>query len=219
MSNKQPDAPVTYMLDTNLLRYLTGKDSNQAELQRLKESAEEFWTKSLHEVRDTGAAILLPQEVVRELSVQMHVLPNETQEQLNRIIASLEKESFDLSSSLEYELRKFSSYAIQKYQDQIRPRQQTTTQGGMKDYKLEYLQTSDARILVSAYLNDAILVTRNIKDFIVYLLFCAPEEKRLYDFVEKQFVTVPAEGLELVAQDPHFQEVRAKLEHLLIGEE
>lgn len=66
-------------------------------------------------------------------------------------------------------------------------------------------------------MNDAVLVTRNIKDFIIYLLFCAPEEKRLYDFVEKQFVTIPAEGRELVYQDSYFQEIRSKLEHLLIG--
>lgn len=177
MSNSETDFPTTYMLDTNLLRYLTGKTSSQTEEQRLKKSAEEFWSKVLE----------------------------------------LETEDFDLSSSLEYELREFSSYAIQTYRDQIRPIQQTTTANGKKDYKLEYLQASDARILVAAYLNDAVLVTRNIKDFIVYLLFCAPEEKRLYDFVEKQFVTIPTEGLALVYQDEHFQAIQAKLEHLLMG--
>jgi len=217
MSNLETDFPTTYMLDTNLLRYLTGKTSSQTEEQRLKKSAEEFWSKVLEEVRDLDAQILLPQEVVRELNIQMHILPTKTQEQLRSILSNLETEDFDLSSSLEYELREFSSYAIQTYRDQIRPTQQTTTSSGKKEYKLEYLQASDARILVAAYLNDAVLVTRNIKDFIVYLLFCAPEEKRLYDFVEKQFVTIPAEGLALVYQDEYFQAIQAKLEHLLMG--
>lgn len=69
MSDLESAFPITYMLDTNLLRYLTGKASSQIEEQRLKKSAEEFWSKALEEVRDLDASILLPQEVVRELAV------------------------------------------------------------------------------------------------------------------------------------------------------
>ena len=212
------DTVQVYMMDTNVIRYQVGRNSSLEE-RRLKQAAIEFWGTVQEETLARRTEIMLPKEVVAELDIQMHSLTLQKQDKLRIIIESLLIDSFDLSLSLEYDLRKFSSYVIHHYREHLIPKQQTTMQHGKSSYKIEYLQTSDARILVSAYLNDAILVTRNIKDFIVYLLFCAPEEKRLYDFVEKQFVTIPAEGLDLICQDSYFQEVRSKLEQLLVGEE
>lgn len=63
-------------------------------------------------------------------------------------------------------------------------------------------------------MNDAVLVTANIKDFITYSIFCEPNEKKLYDFVNKRYVEVSPQARAAIAADPFFLSIRAKLETL-----
>ena len=176
------------------------------DLETYKQAAQEFFTMARREIMEGKSQILLSSEVKCELEVQMHTLKTREQQTIRRLLAGLPQTmNANLPVDLEQELRIFSNY--------IRA---TQFNGIFKipDYKLDYLRTSDARILVDAYRNDAVLVTANIKDFIVYSLFCEPREQKLYDFLNKRYVEVSPEARAAIATDPLFLSLQTKLEAL-----
>lgn len=188
-----------YLLDSNLYRYT--HDDNKA----YQEAAKEFFTTARQEVLDGQSVILLSGEVKCELEVQMHTLKDKDQRIISGMLGGYTPVSANLSVDLEHDLRKFSNYI-----------RSTKFNGIFKDpnYKLDYLRASDARILVDAYVNDAVLVTANIKDFITFSVFCEPGEQKLYDFLNKRYVEVSPVARTAIAADTFYLSIQAKLEAL-----
>lgn len=203
--------PTTYILDTNLFRYHTDK-RNDDTVKKNRKAAIDFWNKMLRESVAQQANVLIPLEVKNELLVQKSQLKDLVNQKIDLLLNHFDIDYYVLPPDVELELRLLSSYVAGKYRDVIQPAEIS----GGEHYKVTYLQTSDARILASAYMNDGVLVTRNIKDFIIYLFLCPPGVSRLYDFVEKQYVTIPQESMDLVLQDTEFQRMKNSIESALL---
>lgn len=117
-------------------------------------------------------------ETQQELTVQAHTLKTKESRKYNKLLEQLHIETSDIPRELEYHLRDFSNYVRSKYSGILVPKGNDT----------EYLQASDARIFIHAFLNDAILVTGNIKDFFLYPLFYEEnEDEVLYDISSRQY--------------------------------
>lgn len=210
MSN-QPQLSTTYILDTNLFRYHADK-RNDVNVKNHRKAAIDFWNNIIEESTNQEADVLIPLEVKNELLVQRNQLKDSVNQKIDVLLNHFDIDDYVLPPAIELELRLLSSYVIGKYRDVIQP----TEMSGGEPYKVSYLQASDARILASAYMNDGVLVTRNIKDFIIYLFLCPPGAKCLYDFVEKQYITIPQEGMDQVLQDVKFQEMKRSIESALL---
>ncbi|WP_150274927.1 DUF4411 family protein [Paenibacillus tepidiphilus] len=187
-----------YLPDTNLFRYLDNKD-----MESYKKAAQAFFSQAQKEQAEGTSIILLSEEVKCELEVQMHTLKDREKRSIQGMLG--QTVSANLSVQLEHDLRKFSNYIRS-------PRFEGVFK--IPEYKIDYLRTSDARILVDAYVNDAVLVTANIKDFITYSLFCEPGEQKMYDFLNQQYVEVSREARTAIAADPFFLSIQNQLENL-----
>ncbi|MBS2967566.1 DUF4411 family protein [Metabacillus sp. KIGAM252] len=162
---------VTYMPDTNCFRYksyimqkiVEGEMESDEQIQRreYKEAANRFWNKIMEESNRKEAEILVSAEVVQELKVQSYTLDKKETKPILKLLEILDEETAAVPNEIEYQLREFSNYARRKFGGLIIP----------PGRKMDYLRASDARILIHAYLNDAILATANIKDFLLYTLF------------------------------------------------
>lgn len=153
-----------------------------------------FSKKVLSEIENGEAVLLIPQEVVRELKVQSFTLTDKE----NRKIADLmelcqEVSPNRLSPELEHKIREMSAYVRSNFKSEIG-----------RD-KMEYGGVSDARILYTAYDEDSILVTANIKDFLLYPLLFQQDEERLYDMRENVYVKISEEGHKKIHSDPGFK--------------
>lgn len=188
-----------YLPDTNLFRYLDNND-----MESYKKAAQAFFSQAQKEQAEGKSITLLSEEVKCELEVQMHTLkPRE--KRISQGMLEQSTVSANLSVQLEHDLRKFSNYIRSPKFNSV---------FNIPDYKMDYLRTSDARILVDAYVNDAVLVTANIKDFITYSLFCEPGEQKLYDVLKQQYVEVSPEARTAIAADPFFLSIQNQLENL-----
>ncbi|MDN4619119.1 DUF4411 family protein [Paenibacillus sp. PsM32] len=210
MSN-QPLLSTTYILDTNLFRYYTHK-SNDINVKKNRKAAIDFWNKIIEESTNQEADVLIPLEVKNELLVQKNNFSDVVNQKIDLLLNHFDIDDYVLPPDIELQLRVLSSYVVGNYRDVIQPAEMN----GSEPYKVTYLQASDARILASAYMNDGILVTRNIKDFVIYLFLCPAGAKCLYDFVEKQYITIPQEGMDKVLQDTKFQEMKRNIESALL---
>lgn len=210
MSN-HPLLSTTYVLDTNLFRYHTDK-RNDVNVKKHRKVAIDFWNKIIEESTNQEADVLIPLEVKNELLVQRNQLKDSVNQKIDELLNHFDIDHYVLPSAIELELRLLSSYVIGNYRDVIQP----VEINGNEPYKVTYLQASDARILASAYMNEGVLVTRNIKDFIIYLFLCPSGSKCLYDFVEKQYITIPQEAMDKVLQDVKFQEMKRSIESALL---
>ncbi len=193
------------MPDTNMFRDFVNGNANQA---NLKQAAHDFWTSTSRLAAINQAEIKIPKEVEVELKVQMHTF---TSEQHKNIITQILNQNvivdFPLPIDLERELREFTNYL----RDNNNFNQSVIRH---PNYGLNYLQASDARILVTAYKYDGILVTHNIKDFLIYDLLFESTEDKLYDYVNKRFVKVPTDGRTLIEQNIWFQKLKQDLINL-----
>lgn len=188
-----------YLPDTNLFRYLDNNDMGS-----YKQAAQAFFSKAQKEQAEGRSITLLSEEVKCELEVQMHTL-KDREKRISQVMLEQATVSANLPIQLEHDLRKFSNYIRSPKFNSV---------FNIPDYKTGYLRTSDARILVDAYVNDAILVTANIKDFITYSVFCEPGEQKLYDFLKQQYVEVPLAARTAIAADPFFLSIQNQLESL-----
>lgn len=146
---------------------------------------------------DEKAILLIPDEVRLELKVQMiakDLRPSEKR-RIARLISECTVSSIGLKSNIEQHLRIMSGYIAKQY------RQEFEDEIGLK---AQYLRTSDARILHSAFSEDGIIVTRNIKDFLLYLVMNDQEEEVLYDIADGKFVQISAQLHETIHQDQRF---------------
>ncbi|MGL4820146.1 MAG: hypothetical protein ACRC5C_09215 [Bacilli bacterium] len=157
--------PIVYLVDTNVFRYYAyriGDTNSPAEALKLQYqvAAKAFFRKALAEARDKKAIVIVSAETRQELLVQAHTLKKESSIYM-QLLNSFPVEEAEIPQHLEYMLRDFSNYIRGKYQHVF-------AQSGLKT---NYLQTSDARILIHALINQAVIVTANTKDFFFYSLF------------------------------------------------
>ncbi|MDN4525129.1 DUF4411 family protein [Fictibacillus fluitans] len=194
-----------YMPDTNCFRYSSYiikkiedgevKNNEQALRSAYKQAANRFWNRIIEEAGNACSEILISYEVEQELKIQSYTLDKKENKHINRLLAIIEKEETEIPIKLEYQLRDFSNYARSKFGRLIVP----------QGRKMDYLRSSDARIFIHTYLNDGILVTGNVKDFLLYTLFFGHEEEKLYDIITHEFVKIPESGREKVVEDERFQ--------------
>lgn len=189
-----------YLPDTNLFRYRENND-----IESYKQAAQAFFSQAQKEIAEEKSIILLSKEVKCELEVQMYTLKDRGQRIIQSMLGQTTSVSANLPVQLEHDLRRFSNYIRS-------PQFNGVFQ--IPHYKMDYLRTSDARILVDAYLNDAVLVTANIKDFITYSLFCEPGEQKLYDFLNRLYVEVSPAARAAITADPFFLSIQSQLEAL-----
>lgn len=164
----------SYLLDTNGFRYLT----NPKEDKDIKRAAKAFWRHAIEEMQNGEAILVIPKEVARELEVQSFSLPG-GEKQYARIAALLEdvEETLPDTSTpeIEHQIRKISAYVGEAFREVIKTELDIT--------KVQYGSVSDIRILYSAWQYDCVLVTGNVKDFVLYPLLFSHGEDRLYDII------------------------------------
>ncbi|MGM8216808.1 hypothetical protein ACLIA0_14825 [Bacillaceae bacterium W0354] len=196
---KTISTPKVYMVDTNVFRYYAykiGDQTGEAEVIRkqYKEDAKSFFKKAIDETDNKKALIMVSEETKHELIVQSYTLQKESKT-YKRLLNNFLVEETEVPKSLEFMLREFSNYIRGKYNGKL------VSEG----VKTDYLQASDARILAHAYLNDAILVTANTKDFFFYpLLFDQMEDDVLYNISSKQFQKLLPTAKNLLEMDDKF---------------
>lgn len=189
--------PKIYMVDTNVFRYQAYKIGDtsidgEARKKKHQDDAKEFFEKTLEHANNRKALIMVSDETKQELIVQAYTLKAESKT-YKKLLKKFSVEDTDIPKSLEFMIRDFSNYIRGKYTGTLVPIGKQTN----------YLQASDARILIHAYLNDAIIVTANIKDFFFYPLFFKPtEDDVLYDISSKQFQKLlPAARIQLLRDE------------------
>ncbi|WP_157964184.1 DUF4411 family protein [Exiguobacterium sp. TNDT2] len=182
-----------YIVDTNIFRDASAPGNDEATKTRRKQ-AKEFFRKM---VDDEKAILLIPDEVKLELMVQMVAKGLRTSEmrKIARLINQCTQSSSKLSSEMEQHLRLMSAFISKHYREKFE--QETGV-------KAEYLRTSDARILYNAFFEEGIIATRNVKDFLLYLVLNDFDEEVLYNIGNSNFVRISAELHETIHQDTRF---------------
>ncbi|MGG3043476.1 hypothetical protein ABEO76_09930 [Bacillus anthracis] len=199
----------TYFTDTNCFRYPSAITNNSPSPQMVakrkhKATAKKFWDNAIAESSSGKAIIMTCKEVTQELKVQSHTLKPKENRIINTLISQSNTESIEIPTDLEYSLREFSNYARSKYGSILTP----------PGYSMEYLRASDARIFISSYVNEAILVTSNIRDFLLYPLFFGEDEDVLYDILNETYVKLPDQGRKAIERDTFFQNILRKMKEL-----
>ncbi|MGA9468823.1 MAG: hypothetical protein WBV10_14460 [Exiguobacterium marinum] len=185
---------VKYVIDTNVIRGLSAR-SNDVDAQKHQKQCQYFWKKIKE---DSNAILLIPEEVKVELDVQLLAeippKPNERQRILDAVndCQIVHEKS---TRGIENKLRELSATLKAKYGSRIHEECQITPQ---------HMRVSDARILSAAYEQDGILVTRNIKDFILYLFLSEADEEVLYDTATGEYLSISTELHEAVLSDEEF---------------
>ncbi|MDW0114371.1 DUF4411 family protein [Sporosarcina saromensis] len=179
-----------YTLDTNVFRHETSKYANPD----LRWAAKAFWKHVLHEIGDGDAVLLVPKEVIRELEVQSFTLSDKENSKISLLLEYCQDNLPDrVTIEIEHQIRMMSAYVRSNFKQEI------------SIDKMEYGGVSDARILYAAYDEDSILVTANVKDFLLYPLLFPQNEQRLYDMKENVFVTIPKDGYDKIHADLVFK--------------
>jgi Domain of unknown function (DUF4411) len=167
-----------YTIDTNVFRY---KANPKAEPEH-KKAAKTFWKQVLQEIQNGQAVLYVPKEVVRELEIQSFTLGTKENTHISDLLEICEEPLPDIANTeIEHKIRELAAYS-------------RATFGGQTLFgrKMEYPGVSDARVMYSAYEKDTILVTSNIKDFLLYpLLFeQGDDQDRLYDLLDNSFINL-----------------------------
>ncbi|MCU7667738.1 DUF4411 family protein [Bacillus thuringiensis] len=179
-----------YLVDTVAVRYRVNKD--------YKKPVRRFWTKALEEVGNGEAVLLIPEEVFHELEIQSFGFSaHNNKKELDNIANVLEQCNVVpniTSTEIEHQLRKMAAYVRGNYKEDI-----DAGKG------IEYPGVSDSRILCTAWRNDCVVVTANIKDFMLLPLLDAPGEEILYDIVSSKYITVTEEAHQKIHSDETFK--------------
>lgn len=181
-----------YVLDTNIFIYLTNRSSSDD----LRRETRYFWKKAKKEFENGEAVLLVPKEVRRELEIQSYTLTEERNNRTNALLEHCREVSpTNLTQDVEHKIRQLTAYVRANFKEDIG-----------RD-KMEYGGVSDSRILYTAYIEDGILVTGNVKDFLLYPLLFPLEEQRIYSINENKFVVIPPDGYTKIHSDPDFQKL------------
>jgi hypothetical protein len=196
----------SYLLDTNGFRYLT----NPKEDKDIKKAAKAFWRHAIEEIQNGEAVLVIPKEVARELEVQSFSLPG-GEKQYARIAALLEEVEETLpdisTPEIEHHIRKISAYVGEKFREVIK------IELGIA--KVKYGSVSDIRILYTAWQYDCVLVTGNVKDFVLYPLLFNPEEDRLFDIISGTYKKYGLPAYSIITTDSDFEDMMQDLQKLI----
>lgn len=183
-----------YIIDTNVIRDLSTR-SKDDEAKKQRNRCRVFWEQMKD---DPHAILLIPEETRMELEVQLLAnIPPKIGER-ERIDAAIHDCQIAYEKStreVENKLRELSAVLKSRFGSQIQVEIQVTPQ---------HMQVSDARILCAALEQDGVLVTRNIKDFILYLFLSDLGETILFDTSTAAYVSVSAELYQSVLEDEEF---------------
>ncbi|RYG72926.1 DUF4411 family protein [Lentibacillus lipolyticus] len=184
-----------YTLDTNVFRYKTEENN----LSNLKYQTHKFWKKIKDEITNNEAILVIPKEVINELEVQSFTLKDSQVKKINKLISlCIEVAPERLTQEMEHLIRNMQAYIRANFKRELGRKQ------------VEYGGVSDARILYTAYCQDSILVTANVRDFLLYPLLYPQGEDILYDLKENDFVRIPCEGYEKIHEDAQFKSLLGK---------
>jgi predicted nucleic acid-binding protein len=179
-----------YMLDTNVFRYKSNPSAHKSH----KKAAKRFGRNVLLEVHNREATLYIPKEVIRELEVQSYTLSEKENQRIAELLELVEETVPDITTpEIEHQIRKMAAYVRSEYKTDI---------DTAKD--MEYGGVSDARILFAAWQYDCILVTSNIKDFMLYPLLFPQNEDRLFDLLSGTYVKITPSVYEKIHNDPIF---------------
>ena len=160
----------------------------------INRAARIFWKTAIEEFKNGDAVLLVPDEVRRELEVQFYTLSDKEKRKIRELLSMCEEiVPSRVSVEIEHVLRIMSNYVRAHYKKEI----------GRN--RMEYGGVSDMRILYTAYVSDAILVTANTRDFLLYPLLFAQHEERLYDVSERAFISIPEDGYKTIHADPQLK--------------
>lgn len=144
---------IRVLLDTNVLRYYgSRRDASQYKF------IKPFWD----DVRahPHNYKLYIAQETFRELVVQMPVIERTSPKaavDIQFLLDEFEIIPTPYDHQIEHKLRQAAAHVKAKFSIQT-----------PKGKEMEYPSASDARILLTAYKEDLRLVTKNIKDFMLY---------------------------------------------------
>jgi predicted nucleic acid-binding protein len=193
----------SYLLDTNGFRYLTNPKENKD----IKKAAKAFWKHAIEEIQDGKAILVIPKEVARELEVQSFSLPGGEKQyaRIADLLEEVEETLPDISTpEIEHQIRKISAYIGEEFRESIRTELDVA--------KVKYGGVSDIRILYTAWQYDCILVTGNVKDFVLYPLLFTPEEDRLFDIISGTYKKYSLPTYTKVTTDPVFEGMMQELQ-------
>lgn len=182
----------SYALDTNIFRYAVNPTGSK----NLRRAAKHFWKHALLEFENGKAVLLVPKEVIRELEIQSFSLSDKENRKIVDLLELCQEVSPNrLSPEIEHKIRQITSYVRSNFKMDI------------GNDKMEYGGVSDARILYTAYTEDAILITANVKDFLLYPLLFPQNEERLYDIKNNIYVMIPKNGYTKIHSDEYFKKL------------
>lgn len=197
---------IIYVLDTNTFRYETDPGAHAA----YKEATNQFWLKVKDELLNQSANLYTPNEVLRELEVQFFGLRATEKEDIRGLLRNqivIPDNVFNIE--LEHHIRKMSAYVRSKFNILI------GADFEMLPKKVNYPAVSDARILLSAYIRGGILVTSNIKDFILYPLLFEANEQKLLNLLDGSFKQLSPSNHNTISSDTDFVVMKNELDNLI----
>ena len=194
------------MPDTNCFRYGSYIiHNNEEQRKQYKEAAIHFFQKIYKEAENKKAKIIVSSEVIQELKVQSYTLKDKENKVIKNLVSSFDVEETEVPQEIEYLLREFSDYVRDEYSLLL----------ATYSIKSDYLRTSDSRIFIHAYLNDATIATTNIKDFYLYPLFLGNADINvLYDILSETYTHLPTEVCKVLQEDSKFQMLLQKMRGL-----
>lgn len=205
----QKRASTVYFTDTNCFRYPSASTTSSSSpemvaIKKHKAITRKFWNAAIKGISLGKSDIMTCSEVEQELKVQSYGLKPKENREINNFLSFVEVDSTEIPVYLEYLLRDFSAYVRSKYRNLI----------VVKGESMEYLRVSDARIFVASYLNDAVLVTGNMKDFLLYPLFFEDGDDVLYDILNQNYFHIPLLARTIIQQDAFYQKVLKEMKAL-----
>jgi len=200
-----------YVVDTNAYRLPTSQDKQPHAVVN-KDAAIQFWDMIRIETTLNKASLYTPSEVLRELEVQFYMLPEDMKVEIAKLLVMQNELKTMPTVEIEHQIRKMQAYIRSKYTLAIKE------ELGLKN--TNYGGVSDARIQYAAWRKEAILVTTNVKDFILYpLLFDDPEEDVLYNLIANEYKHYSLQLFEMILTDPIFLQMKCDLEGMAIAHE
>lgn len=145
---------IRVLLDTNILRYYGNRKKDAAQYHLIKA----FWDDV--QAFPNNYKLCIAEETFEEIVVQLPVIERNAPKvaaELNLLISYLEIIRTPYDVTLEHKMRQVAAYVKTKYSVKM-----------PNGKEMEYPSVSDARILLTAYYDDLRLVTKNIRDFMLF---------------------------------------------------
>lgn len=204
------------MIDTGFYRYFVEKNTEPS----LKRSSRSFWVDASLEVESGNAVILVAEDVEREMEVQSFSHVEMEKRKATEFLEIVKMTSPQrVSQEIEHLFRKMNAYVKTEFRAElneeplfkkIRTYTREIARGLIredffKEDNTSYGDILDARTIYSAYEEDAILVTANIKDFLLYPLLFPVNQERLYDLKKNKPFLIPEPAYRAIHNDETFK--------------